>query len=141
MQSDRWQCITKQISIMKKMCFIFLALATAGCAAAFGNSITKVAVVRNGGVVKVIYKNPVASVVKVTILDAETNPLFTEKIISHGEFIRPYNLSQLPKGDYTICVDDQNGTHEEKICNTESPVDFADGVMAEDMLMAHVLKI
>ncbi len=126
---------------MKKMCFIFVVIAAVGCTVTLGNSIAKVAVVRNGGVFKVIYKNPVESTVKVTILDAEANPLFTEKIISHGEFIRPYNLSSLPKGDYKILIDDQNGQHEEKICNTESPVDFQDRETNGSTLTAHVLRI
>jgi hypothetical protein len=108
---------------MKKMSVIFFALTTVGCAVAFGSpkfSESKIAVVKSGEVVKVIYECPMEMLVKVTILSPESEVIFSEKILSHGNFLRPYNFSQLPQGDYRICVDDDNGRHVESICNTES---------------------
>src|SRR5215467_12788974 len=99
---------------MKKMKVIFLCLAMVGCVAVFGKpdfSESKVAVVKNGSVFKVIYQGSVETMVKVTILNSDNLPIFSEKIISRGSFLRPYNFSHLPKGDYKICVDDQNGKH------------------------------
>jgi len=55
-------------------------------------------VVKNGDVFKVTYQGSVESTVKMTIFDANEQPIFTERIISHGKFKRPYNFSQLPKG-------------------------------------------
>jgi len=108
---------------MKKMNVILFAVAAMVCAVAFGGpnygSESKVAVLKNGDVFKVIYQGPAESIVNVTILDADEQPVFKEKIISHGNFIRPYNLSQLPKGDYKICVDDQAGKRFEKLCSTD----------------------
>jgi len=139
---SRCESITKQFSIMKKTCLIFIALAAVSCAVALGNTLeNKVAVIRTGEVFKVIFKSPEESIVQVTILDTDRTPLFTEKIISRGEFIRPYNLSQLPKGDYKICIDDQNGEHIEKICSTESAVASSSLDVGDNVLMAHVLKI
>jgi len=141
--TTRCDTITKQFSIMRKMCFIFIALA-AGCAVALGNSATlesKVAVVRNGEVFKVIFKSQEESTVKVTILDNDRTPIFTEKIFSHGEFVRPYNLSNLPQGDYKICIDDQNGEHVEKVCSTEPGIVRREREVADKAMIAHVLKI
>jgi len=45
-----------------------------------------------------LLSRPVEAIVKVTILDAENREVFEEKITSNGKFIRPYNLSELPKG-------------------------------------------
>jgi|GEM_PF-1328981 hypothetical protein len=129
---------------MKKMSVIFFALAAVGCAVAFGNpkfSQGKVAIVKNGEVFKVIYEGPAETLVKVTILGPDDQEIFSEKIISHKNFLRPYNFSQLPRGDYKICVDDQNGQHVEKICNTELRGVDPDAMIDEQDLRAHVVKL
>ena len=61
---------------------------------------SKMAVMKNGDVVKVFYKKLAEAKVKITILDQENKAVFTEEVKSHAGFIRPYNLSQLPEGDY-----------------------------------------
>src|SRR5258708_7988949 len=107
---------------MKKMSVVLVALGTIGCAVELGSPKSSeggVAIIKNGAVVKVIYQGPSESVVKVTILDGDDQKVFEEKIYSNGKFIRPYNLSQLPQGDYKICVDDKNGKHMEKICSSD----------------------
>ena len=127
---------------MKKMTsVVLLALATISCAAVFGNpkfSESSVAVIKNGAVFRVIYQGPVKSIVSVKILDAEGQEIFKEKIFSQGKLIRPYNLSQLPKGDYKLCVDEEGGKHLETLCNTDDKeIDLAD----DQEWYAHMTKI
>ena len=130
---------------MRKMSVIFFALAAVGCAVASGNPTSSerngVVVVKTGEVFKVVYQMPQASTVKITILNDNDQEVFSEKIISTGKFIRPYNLSHLPKGNYKICVDDQNGRHVETQCNTESKEAGVVGVAHENGLIAHVVRL
>ncbi|SRR5258706_10115152 len=108
---------------MRKMNVILFALAAMGCVVVFGGpnygSESKVAVLKNGDVFKVIYQGPAESIVKVTIFDADEQVIFTEKIIS-DKFMRPYNFSQLPKGEYKICIDDPSGKHVENLSYTDT---------------------
>jgi hypothetical protein len=128
---------------MKKISVMFFALTTLGCAVAFGGpgfSESRVAVVKNGDVFKVIYQGSVESMVKITIFTADNQAIFSEKIVSSGKFVRPYNFSHLPKGDYKICVDDQNGQHVEKRCNTETgEIDQMSG--RGNTCVSHVVKL
>jgi len=129
---------------MKKMSVIFFALAAVGCAVALGSpkfSESKVAILKNGEVFKVIYEGPRETLVKVTILNPDDQVIFSEKIISHGNFLRPYNFSKLPKGDYKICVDDQNGKHVEKLCSTEAKEVDSNFEVNDFELLAHVAKL
>ncbi|HLZ16098.1 MAG TPA: hypothetical protein VKQ08_03625 [Cyclobacteriaceae bacterium] len=128
---------------MKKMSVFLLALATVGCAVALGGpefSESSVAILKNGAVIKVIYQGPVESVVKVTILNADNQKVFEEKINSNGKFVRPYNLSELPEGDYKFCVDDKNGKHMETICSTDRGVDQVTDAKDTQWLV-HVAKL
>jgi hypothetical protein len=131
---------------MKKMNVFVFVLAMVGCAAALGNSKfseSKIAVLKNGNVFKVIYQGPMESTVKVTIVSPDDQEIFTEKIISDGAFIRPYNFSKLPEGDYKICIDDQNGRQEKTLCHTESsePEHNHGSTVADQELISHVVKI
>jgi hypothetical protein len=129
---------------MKKLNVIFFSLAMVGCVGVFGKPVfseSKVAVVKTGKVFKVIYEGPKEAKVKITILNSDDLPIFSEKIISHGSFARPYNFSQLPEGDYKICVDDQNGKHVEKLCNTESREARAGLEVNYYEPLAHVVKL
>jgi hypothetical protein len=107
---------------MKKMIMILLALVTWGCVVSFGGTKgpeSHMAVVKTGEIIKVIYESPVSSQVKVTISDADGNEVFAEKVESAEGFIRPYNFSLLPKGDYTISLADKNGEYSENICTRD----------------------
>jgi flagellar hook assembly protein FlgD len=111
----------KQFTIMKKkMSFIFVFLVTLCCAVAIGGAKSagnKVAIIKSGNGFKVIYAGKEESKVKVTIYDQEEHVVFAESIISNGGFIRPYNFSELPKGDYKVCVTDHLGEYSENVCN------------------------
>jgi len=103
---------------MKKMISILLALVTVGCVVSFGGTKgpeSRLAVIKTGEIIKVIYDGPSSSMVKVTILDADGNEVFAEKVPSDEGFIRPYNFSQMPKADYTICVTDKAGELSETV--------------------------
>lgn len=53
--------------------------------------------------------------VEVSILNDKNETVFSEGINSTGSFVRPYNFSNLPYGDYTIVVKDQVGEYNEKV--------------------------
>jgi len=60
-------------------------------------------------VFKVHYTKPVKSKVKVEIFNEEGARVYTETIAKGTQgFVRPYNLSKLPKGVYTFKVTDKN---------------------------------
>ena len=115
-----------------------------GCVGVFGKpnfSWSRIEIVKKGEVFKVIYQGPAKATVNVSKLNADNLSVFSEKIVSPGSFIRPYNFSKLPKGDYKICVDDQNGVHVEKLCNTESKDVEAHLEVNRNELLAHVSKL
>ena len=103
---------------MKKMISILLALVTVGCVVSYGwtkGPESRMAVVKTGEIIKVIYDGPSSAMVQVTILDSDGNEVFTEKVASEGGFIRPYNFSLLPKADYKISVTDKAGEYSETV--------------------------
>jgi hypothetical protein len=107
---------------MKKMIMILLALVTVSCVVSFGGTKgpeSRMAVVKTGEVIKLIYESSVSSQVKVTISDADGHEVFAEKVESAEGFIRPYNFSLLPKGDYKISLTDRNGEYSENICTRD----------------------
>ena len=64
---------------------------------------------------KIAYTNAEAGTVKVSIYDAANQLLFVEVLNNVASFVRPYNFSEMPEGEYTIVVNDKNGKHAEKI--------------------------
>ena len=103
---------------MKKLSLIIFMLVTVSCVvlqASPNGHDQGIKVRKAGDIFKVTYQSPVECRVKVTITDAKGEVLFTEKVDSHGGFTRPYNFSQLPKGDYTIQVEDLSGSYSEKL--------------------------
>lgn len=105
---------------MKKLVVVSLVLSIM-CGVSIGYADTRVAVVRNGDIVKLVYKNESLANVKVSISDEKGSAVYSEELISVHGFIRPYNFSELPKGNYTICVIDGNGEDIEKVCYKDKP--------------------
>jgi hypothetical protein len=64
---------------------------------------------KNETTFNLLYQSAGLSNVKVSILDAKGNEVFSESIKKTDGFIRPYNFSEMGKGDYTFCVEDKNG--------------------------------
>jgi hypothetical protein len=76
---------------------------------------TNTSVSMKGEIVKIFYRSENSDKVKVTIVDAFSKVVFTEEIKRKSSFIRPYNLENLPYGEYTIVLEDKNGRTEEKV--------------------------
>ena len=88
-------------------------------------------VVKIGSTFKVYYKGSQQADVKVSIRDAGDHLLFSETIKKSEGFVRPYNFSNLPEGEYTIQITDNNGRQIEKISYTRE----------KSETFAHLLKV
>ena len=104
---------------MKKITFVvsamLISVASFAIVPATSGSST-VAVTNNGSsVFKLYYKAIASGKVKVSILDANHNAVFSETISKSNGFARPYNFSGLSEGDYTIEVEDTSGKMVEKV--------------------------
>lgn len=82
-----------------------------------------VAVMKNGSTFKLFYKGAQHSDVKVSIVDARDHVVFSEVIKKVEGFMRPYNFSNLPEGNYTIEVSDKSGRYIEKISYNKGKVE------------------
>lgn len=102
---------------MKKLLGVMILVAvTVGVS----NAEHQFAVLQSGDVVKVIYKNEDLCQVNVVIKDEDGVEVFKEDLISVGGFVRPYNLSNLEKGDYTIHLKDASGELKANISHRKS---------------------
>lgn len=75
----------------------------------------KVIPATQGNVFTLHYLNPSNGSVKVSILDRNNEVVFSELITESGSFTRPYNFSQLAKGEYKIIVQDKSGKQEQVV--------------------------
>ena len=103
---------------MKKNFLILTAALLVTIGAVAGNNpgaAAGVAVVNTGTTFKLYYKAASESNVKISIFNEEGKMVFTEVLKNIDGFVRPYNLSTAPAGEYTVEVSDQNTTHVEKI--------------------------
>ncbi|MCZ8020994.1 MAG: hypothetical protein O9302_13505 [Cyclobacteriaceae bacterium] len=82
------------------------------------------------GHVKVFYKGSDTNLVTISIYDQDNNLKFRERIKGKNQFIRPYDLSALDRGNYRIVVDDQENTHTRMYTN-----------YLQSNLVAHIQKI
>ncbi|MBL0740117.1 hypothetical protein [Chryseolinea lacunae] len=73
------------------------------------------AVMKNGSTFKLFYKGVKESTVKVTIINGADQIVYKEVLRKVESFMRPYNFSNLPEGEYTIELSDDQGTHTEKV--------------------------
>jgi hypothetical protein len=89
------------------------ALAFADAAKDFAGS--SISVTNSGSsLIKVFYKSQKYSTVTVSILNANKEKVFSERM-KGDNFVRPYNFKNLPAGHYTIQIEDADGTHSEDI--------------------------
>jgi hypothetical protein len=70
-------------------------------------------VAASGNIFTLHYSTPPAGTVKVSILNDRNEIVFTEFINESAAFTRPYNFSQLAKGEYKIIVQDKTGRQEQ----------------------------
>lgn len=73
---------------------------------------SRMAIVKSSDGVKVFYKCSQVGKVRVTIFNQRNTVVFSEEVKSFG-FVRPYNLSKLPEGDYRVVLEDEIETIEE----------------------------
>ena len=71
--------------------------------------------VTGSSVLKVYYTSVQAGDVKVSILNQKDQTVFSETIKKISGFVRPYNLTGLAAGKYTIVIQDKNGKREEVV--------------------------
>jgi hypothetical protein len=76
---------------------------------------SNMAVTKSGSMVKVYYKSDSPSLTKIEIIDKEGRSVFSETLKSKQGFMRPYNLSSLPAGTYTVKVSDDSGVKSELV--------------------------
>jgi hypothetical protein len=77
--------------------------------------VSGMAVMKTGSTFKVFYKAIKAGTVKVSILDAKHDEVFTETFHNIENFVRPYNFSSLQEGEYTIEVSNNDGKQIEHV--------------------------
>lgn len=69
--------------------------------------------------IQLFYKSNKEATIEVSIYDADSKLKFTEVIRKSDGFIRPYDLSGMKKGEYTVIVNDGTEKFEEKINTAE----------------------
>lgn len=98
---------------MKKILSLAIVLAVVVHVSAKGvepESPRGVSVIKNGAVVKLFYRGVQSGTVKVAIYNEKRIPVFRETLQHTEDFMRPYDFSALPEGNYTIALTDGNGT-------------------------------
>lgn len=76
---------------------------------------SRISVLKKGETIKLLYKGEEQNDVKVIILNEKNDIVYTEKIKSTQGFIRPYNFSQLPQGNYSFELIDNKGRQVEQV--------------------------
>ena len=103
---------------MKKiliLVFVAIAISHANANGADPKAPLGMSVIKSGNICKLFYRGEVAGNIEVTIYNENGRPVFSEVIRNKDNFMRPYNLSTLPEGNYTIALNDGQTTRVEKI--------------------------
>ncbi|MFZ6014203.1 MAG: hypothetical protein ACOYXT_27925 [Bacteroidota bacterium] len=105
---------------MKKIFSLLMALVVIS-SSAFANgpdepkAAVNMAVIKSGSMIKLLYKGAKPGTVKVTIYDNKNVVVFTEILRNLEGFMRPYNFSSLPEGEYAIELATDEGKQVEKV--------------------------
>ena len=100
------------ITLMKNIVafvFVLLAIGHVNASGVKPDSPVGISVIKKGAVVKLFYRGEQSGKVKVTIYDEDGKVVFTETHNNTEHFMRPYNFSSLPAGNYTIELSDEQG--------------------------------
>lgn len=112
---------------MKKILSIYFILITMSSVALAGGidnpkASSKMAIMqKNADHIQLFYKNTKEATIEVSIYDSENKLLFTETIRKSNGFIRPYDLSTMKEGEYTVVVNDGTEKFVEKISTYDRP--------------------
>ena|SRR6187402_3530208 len=90
---------------------------------------TSMAVTKSGSLVKLFYKGAKDCNVRVIISNAKNQVVFEETIRHVDGFLRPYNFSNLPEGDYTVELTDHTGKKIEKISYRDLKIERLAGLI------------
>jgi hypothetical protein len=102
----------KNTMLSRITCSIVIAVLSTSAFADVTPSV-KVIPATTGNIFTLHYQTPSAGNVKVSILNKKNDVVFSELINESGAFTRPYNFSQLEKGEYKIIVQDRSGRQEQ----------------------------
>lgn len=91
----------------------FAIILTVLSTSAFAADAPSVKIAAAGNIFTLHYQTPSAGTVKVSILNRNNEVVFSELINEAGSFTRPYNFSQMEKGEYKIIVSDKSGRQEQ----------------------------
>jgi hypothetical protein len=108
---------------MKKSILFLTACLFATCISLAGNNgespESEFSIIQNGPVIKLLYKGSKASDVRVSILDSKSHQVFSEIFKHTNGFNRPYNMKDLPAGEYVVKVEDASGVSTQRIVISE----------------------
>lgn len=106
---------------MKKILAVVFVLIAAGHINAKGiepKSPVGMSVLKNGSIVKLFYRGEQPGKVKVKIYNENGQIVFSETLQNTEHFMRPYNFSTLPEGEYVIALSDEQATRTQKVLHT-----------------------
>jgi hypothetical protein len=102
---------------MKTLSSIIIILCTVAFTS-FGATKLTVKEASKANVFNIAYQSTEKGRVEVSILNHKNEIIHSEIISNLSSFVRPYNFSSLPEGEYTIAINDENGTHTQKVNHT-----------------------
>jgi len=73
------------------------------------------AIIKKGSSIKLFYKAPEQSTVRVTIYNSIGNLVYSETLKEVDGFMRPYNFDKMPYGDYRIVVNNGSSRRTEHV--------------------------
>src|SRR5918993_609571 len=105
---------------MKTFLFAIMLLAgiTGALQAAPTNDGSRLKITSTGDVFNVSYRGLKAGQVRIAIYDESGKRLLLDVFRNNGAFVRPYNFSELPAGEYRIELRDASGRFVERVSRT-----------------------
>lgn len=108
---------------MKKILSLVIVLIAIGQVNANGvnpESPVGMSVIQHGSIVKVFYQGEERGKVEVTILNEKGDVVYKEEMNRIENFMRPYNFSRLPEGEYRIELRNEQGLLFETVTHSKA---------------------
>ncbi len=103
----------KKLVTLFSVLMIFGTLSMASSKHAISITPSEFAFMKDGSVVRILYKAEHHNKVKISIENEKGTVVFSEYIQTKDGFVRPYNLSGLPTGTYTLKLSGKAGSYSE----------------------------